>query len=112
MGDTGMADMTREDHRKALEKYRDGILSGGISVPHDELLTALDAAITALRGWTYTADKPPDISKGDFDVIVVYPEKTHSSLHRYGLRKASDIIANPYWFLAWMPAPALPKEAN
>jgi hypothetical protein len=42
--------MTREEHIAALEKYRDGIRSGGISVPYDDLMIALDAAITALRG--------------------------------------------------------------
>jgi len=42
--------MTREEHIAALEKYRDGIISGGISVLYDDLMIALDAAITALRG--------------------------------------------------------------
>ena len=42
--------MTREEHIAALEKYRDGILSGGISVPYDDLMIALDASIAALRG--------------------------------------------------------------
>ena len=42
--------MTREEHIAALEKYRDGIISGGISVPYDDLMIALDASITALRG--------------------------------------------------------------
>ena len=32
--------MTREEHIAALEKYRDGILSGGISVPYDDLMIA------------------------------------------------------------------------
>ena len=44
--------MTREEHIAALEKYRDGILSGGISVPYDDLMIALDASITALRSPT------------------------------------------------------------
>ena len=42
--------MTREEHIAALEKYRDGIISGGISVPYDDLMIALDASITALLG--------------------------------------------------------------
>ena len=42
--------MNREEHIAALEKYRDGILSGGISVSYDDLMIALDASIAALRG--------------------------------------------------------------
>lgn len=62
--------------------------------------------------WSIIPGCLPDISKGDFDTIAIYREKTHRSIHRYAPCLASHVIDFQGEFIAWMPAPALPKEAE
>lgn len=63
-------------------------------------------------GWNIVPKHLPDISNGDFIVLAIYREKTHQKIHRYTICAASDVIDFQDSFIAWVQAPALPKEAE
>lgn len=100
--------MTREEHIAALEKYRDGILSGGISVPYDDLMIALDASIAALREpaheWVRTTDRLPEpwvtvlLWNGDEKVSGYANDNGDLIEHRWGL-----VFRATHWMLPEPP---------
>lgn len=110
-----MADMTQDDHIKAIEKYRDGILSGGVSVPYDDLMNALDAAIAALRcretctqsgTWVRTEEKVPE--KGQWFIpIVNLGDDWGTGLIMLAGEDVAQYLENYNWKY-WFPVPPLP----
>ena len=100
--------------RKEALNYIKSVAGHLIATDRQVMGMALLEAWDALRqpGWVKTADRVPDISEGDFDALIVWPDQTHNSLHRYGLYNASEILAHPKRFLAYMPLPPLPENVG
>ena len=106
--------MNREEAAKEIIRVlQKPATSTGVGTGGSRFEQALCLAVDALRqDWVRTAERLPDISEGDFDALIVWPDQTHNSLHRYGLYKASEILAHPKRFLAYMPLPPLPENAG